>query len=390
MKKPLGRIRRLIVSKEKIIMFLVGFVLLIAIFVSLNFANPDPVTITTEGVLPEMSLDQKIYASEIIVIGEIKTILPSKWNTLEEVNTSSLSSSEVHDLHFGMFTDVIVKPQEFLKGNLPEDSVLRVRSFSGKIEHISFVNSMEPDYAEGQLYLFLLRPYWGPVDDYIDPGFYLTVNSGNGVFFIENGKATSKDAEWALDDLVTYIDKSRWALTEPNIPEGDEAKEIIKTVERAYDVESEVVYDFDLSKLSTVFVNDPRFPLDSSTLQTVSELTNNPSLESAGFLDYKMAYYSWRRDATLHAETVYAKAKSENRDLTDEEKKSLVDPYGRIAPPRAKDTKREYNLTFLSVEINDDIALVVLDTVGTTVELTLVYVNDNWYITGIRGIVFHP
>jgi hypothetical protein len=99
-----------------------------------------------------------------------------------------------------------------------------------------------------------------------------------------------------------------------------EEEEIIKTVEKAYAIETEAGYTFDLSKLSTVFINDSRFPLHSSMLQFVREVTQNPTLKSGGYLDYKMAYYSWRRDATLHAESVYKKAKAENRELTLEEK----------------------------------------------------------------------
>jgi hypothetical protein len=174
------------------------------------------------------------------------------------------------------------------------------------------------------------------------------------------------------------------------MPDSKEEKDVIKTIKKAYKIDAEVAYTLDLSKLPTVYINDPRFPLDVGTLQVVRDLTQNPSLESAGFLDYKMAYYSWRRDATLLSDAIHEKAKSENRDLTEDEKKSLIDPQGRIAPPRPQKPDSELMLTFLSMEINDDIALVVLDTVGSTVELTLVFVDNNWYVAGLKGISNHP
>ncbi|MBI5964598.1 MAG: hypothetical protein HY863_14055 [Chloroflexi bacterium] len=68
----------------------------------------------------------------------------------------------------------------------------------------------------------------------------------------------------------------------------------MKTVEKANDVEAEAAYTFDIKKFPTVFINDLRFPVSSGTLETIRELTNNPSLESAGWLDYKAAFYSWR------------------------------------------------------------------------------------------------
>jgi hypothetical protein len=174
------------------------------------------------------------------------------------------------------------------------------------------------------------------------------------------------------------------------IPDTPEAKEIIKTVERAYDIEAEALYTFDLKKFPTVFINDPRFPVSRGTLNTIRELTNNPSLKSAGWLDYKLAYYSWISGATLHSESIRSKAKAENRALTDEERKSLIDASGRIAPARAEDPVRKQKLKFMSVSINGDIAKVILNDGPTTIELTLVFVDKQWYIAGIKGIAFHP
>lgn len=79
-----------------------------------------------------------------------------------------------------------------------------------------------------------------------------------------------------------------------HIPDTPEVKEVMKTVEKANDVEAEAAYTFDIKKFPTVFINDLRFPVSSGTLETIRELTNNPSLESAGWLDYKAAFYSWR------------------------------------------------------------------------------------------------
>jgi hypothetical protein len=152
----------------------------------------------------------------------------------------------------------------------------------------------------------------------------------------------------------------------------------------------EAAYTFDLTKFSTVFINDPRFPVSPGTLKTIRELTQNPSLESAGWLDYKMAYYGWRSNAILHAEKVNEKAKTENRNLTKEEKQSLVDSQGRTAPARSESSIRATSLTFISVKINENAATVVLDDGPRTVQLTLVLVDKNWYIAGSKTISVHP
>jgi hypothetical protein len=175
-----------------------------------------------------------------------------------------------------------------------------------------------------------------------------------------------------------------------NIPDTKEAKDVMKAVENAYDIEAEALYTLDIQNFPTVFINDPRFPVSPGTLDTIRELTNNPSLESAGWLDYKLAYYSWISSATLHAENVKNKAKAENRELTDEEKKSFVDSNGRIAPVRSEDPIRKRELKFLSVDINGDIAKVILDDGPTTIELTLVSFEKEWYIAALEGVAFHP
>lgn len=190
--------------------------------------------------------------------------------------------------------------------------------------------------------------------------------------------------------LLGLFGFSERSVKERSIPETKDAREIMKTVEKAYDIEAEAAYTRDLSKFSTVFINDPRFNVSPGTLETIRELTNNPSLESAGWLDYKMAYHSWRINSTLHAENVRAKAKSENRELTDEEKKSLVDSNGRTAPVLAQGPTKKIEIQFLSVEIHDDIALVVVNDGPTTVELTLVLVDGQWYIAAYRGMSVHP
>lgn len=175
-----------------------------------------------------------------------------------------------------------------------------------------------------------------------------------------------------------------------DIPDTPEAKEIMRTIENAYDIKAEAKYNFNLKKLPTVFINDPRFPLDEEHLETLRQLTYNPSLESAGWLDYEIAHYSWLRDAILHSEAVHAKAKAENRGLTNEEKKSLVDPYGRIAPVRVDSPTRNLQIRFMSVEIDEDIANVIFDDGPRTVQMTLVFVNQKWYIANSKILLTHP
>lgn len=177
------------------------------------------------------------------------------------------------------------------------------------------------------------------------------------------------------------------------IPDTADTREIVKTIEKAYEIEREAYYTNNFSKFPTVFINDPRFNVDQYTLQTVRELTYNPILKSAGWLDYKIAYWSWGVNGAIHTEAVLAKAKSENRGLTKEEKASLVDRYGRTAPPRPPKEKiknEKMQLEFVSVNVDGDIATVVLDEGPRTIELTLVFVDKSWYIAASKTLSVHP
>ena len=189
----------------------------------------------------------------------------------------------------------------------------------------------------------------------------------------------------ALGFSTTSLSIKRSQLTY-YIPDTPEAKEVMQTIERAYDIEVEAVYTFDTRKFPTVFINDPRFPVSPGTLEIIKDLTDNPSLESAGWLDYKVAFYSWRIKATLHAEAVKEKAKQENRALSDEERASLIDSNGRSAPARAQGPTRTRSLTFMSIDVNEDVAIVILDDGTYKAELTLVFVDGSWYIAGFKGI----
>jgi hypothetical protein len=176
----------------------------------------------------------------------------------------------------------------------------------------------------------------------------------------------------------------------PDFPNTPQAKEIIRAIEKAYDVEARAAYTFDFSKFPDVFINDPRYLMDPEWLEVVRELSHNPSLESAGWLDYKMAYQSSRRDVILHSEAVQAKAKAENRELTLEERKSLNDPLGQPAPARSQSPVRKTQVAYLSLEVNDDVAVVTLIRGAYYSEVTLVLIDKNWYIAYERHLSISP
>jgi hypothetical protein len=181
--------------------------------------------------------------------------------------------------------------------------------------------------------------------------------------------------------VLTATESFPPSIISTTIPDTPETRAIIDTIEKARVVEYEAVYDFYLTDLPTVFINDPRFNMSPATLEVVRELTNNLSLSSAGLLDYKMAFDTWRRDSILHRESLMATARAENRDLTDEERASLIDKYGRIAPAREPIlSSNEMPLDFESINIQEDVAVADVSIDVNEIEWTLVFVNNQWYL----------
>lgn len=164
------------------------------------------------------------------------------------------------------------------------------------------------------------------------------------------------------------------------IPNTSETREITKTIERAYRIEAEAALTFDTTAFPTVFINDPRFPSDAPMLEVVRDMTHNSALEAAGHLDYKLAYYTWCRDGVLQLEELQKKATVENRELTKAELQSLRDSKGRTAPARAEGPIKLLPLKFISIEVNEDVATVIVNDGPTITQITLVLVDGQWYI----------
>ncbi|MCS7178877.1 MAG: hypothetical protein N0A03_06340, partial [Anaerolineae bacterium] len=147
---------------------------------------------------------------------------------------------------------------------------------------------------------------------------------------------------------------------------------------------------FNTTEFAEVFINDPRGgKLDDSTLRFIEEVYGT-DLTSAGYLDYKIAYYKWWASGARKIEALQSKAQAEGRPLSPEELSSLIDSSGRIAMPRAQGPIQKVNLQFHSISIEGDTAVVIFDDGPRTNRTTLVKVNGRWYIAGNKILAVHP
>lgn len=166
------------------------------------------------------------------------------------------------------------------------------------------------------------------------------------------------------------------------VADTEEKKEIVEVITRSYKIEAKASRDFDLSQFPSVFINDPRgVPIGDDTVTFIRKVLKEKASNNPGYLDYKMAYYtSWEQGA-LRLEEAYRNAAKEGRTtLNQVERRSLADENGDVASPRRDDPIGEIYLNFFSIEVNGDIAKVLLDDGPTNCEMILVRINGIWYI----------
>lgn len=331
------------------------FLLLCGIFLSWATFNVtkeearQPFLLSSEsGSYPEKSLDDLIYETDTVVVGHFTSTLPSRWNTPNGKLPEDINSiQEIYDQNLYIYTEYVFEVKEFLKGNQPETKIT-IRTFGGRVgeDSMSTNKNLPPD--SGKSYLLFLN-HDPRLANGNGPGPFLMYDPAT--FIISDGKASSWMGEWSEEELREYIKRSPFVGTTIDIPDTPETEEVMQKIKASHDIEVEAKQSSDLSKLSDVFINDPRFPLNTDRLEFTKSVTNNPSLETAGYLDFKMAYIE-----------------------------NGFDPNGFEIPTAS------YWIKFTSVTVNTDIATVTYTIGSRRKEVTLIRANGDWYVAGAVGI----
>jgi len=175
------------------------------------------------------------------------------------------------------------------------------------------------------------------------------------------------------------------------LPHSMDAELIKETIQKSYEIENTAAMTFDLSLFETVYTNDQRGgELSPSTLELIRSVTGDHSPRNFGYLDYKIAYFSWWKAGALKFEELKSRATKENRNLTESELKSLIDENGRVAMPRSQGIQASTELMFVSLDIAGDVANVVYDDGLRTNKMILVKLGNQWYIAGNKILLLHP
>jgi len=191
-------------KKNYLIILFVVVIALAASNIVLNTNNKRaPIKITSYASIAEMSLDDLIIKADLIVVGEIITIHPGRWNTPNGNLPENATLESVSKQHLLIFTDANFQVNQFLKGNT-NNPILRIRTFGGQAGEDSMIISSEPSLSARKAYLLFLSWDTGSTAD-IDPGDLLVLGGLQGMYEIIDKKASSANGEWNIEELIAYI-----------------------------------------------------------------------------------------------------------------------------------------------------------------------------------------
>lgn len=184
----------------------------------------------------------------------------------------------------------------------------------------------------------------------------------------------------------------------PAVPDAPEVAAVKQAILTMREVTSEAYYTLDVSRLSSVYVNDNRGG-DLSDIQqkhvrsewkeTSDSRLNNP-LVVASYLDYQLAGLNWLKRGVEKREALQRKATSEGRSLTTQEQQSLVDTNGQLPPARAERPSEPLSQpTFEAITVNGDTTIAVVDGGPVTSQFTLVKVDGKWLTAGEKVLSVH-
>jgi len=171
-----------------------------------RISTRDPIHIGVSGSYAAMSLDDLIEKSDTIIIGQVKTVYPSRWTTSDGKLPSGFTEREVIQKDLSIITDYEITVERTLKGS-SEQNAIRIRKEGGIVGQDSMTVSGDVPLEMNKTYLFFLNLDIKGATANIGPEHYwISGGDMQGLHEIVDDKAISSVGdEWNLDDLLEYI-----------------------------------------------------------------------------------------------------------------------------------------------------------------------------------------
>ncbi len=160
-------------------------------------------TLMVSALLEFLSYEDLSDRSDVILIGTVKEILPSKWNTAD----GKRPTDDIYDLglHDVLYTDVLISVDGYLKNPLLEKEVI-VRIQGGSDGYVSIDVEDESSFSLGErVFLYLNNDTWADTKDF-GPEHFVVTGASQGKFTLtDDGRVTQFDRSLTLDELLETI-----------------------------------------------------------------------------------------------------------------------------------------------------------------------------------------
>ena len=168
-----------------------------------KLANNDmPLYSETSASLAPLSPEELNNHSYTIVIGTVKEINPSKWNSIDGKRPDGIDSFSLENL---IYTDITISVDEYLKNPLSSKEVT-VRVDGGTVGNDTLEANHEPSFkTDEKVLLYLTNDLTNRTKD-IKPEHFKVTGCMQGKFTLtDDGKAVRRDKTVSQEELLSTI-----------------------------------------------------------------------------------------------------------------------------------------------------------------------------------------
>ncbi|MCX9011100.1 MAG: hypothetical protein OIN66_08255 [Candidatus Methanoperedens sp.] len=166
-----------------------------------------PINVTSEGLWGAEMLNISYLAkgSDVIVMGEVKEILPSRWTTTDGKRPIILDRERI-------YTDTIIKVDDYLMNPQPSKEII-VRTLGGTVGNDRMIDFDEAEFEPNEKVLLLLTTE-DPFSKDIGGQHYRVIGWMHGKFKITNDRAIrpklpKEHQDLPLQEVLKRIQESK-------------------------------------------------------------------------------------------------------------------------------------------------------------------------------------
>lgn len=164
--------------------------------------NDMPLYSKSSASLPLLDTEELSNCSEIIVIGTVKEILPSKWTSSDGKRPNGIDSFSLEN---SIYTDITISVDKYLK-NPSSSKEVTVRVDGGTVGNDTLEADYEPTFEPGERILLFLTEDVVISTSNIEPKHFRVTGCMLGKFTLtDDGKAVRRDKTVNQDELLSKI-----------------------------------------------------------------------------------------------------------------------------------------------------------------------------------------